>query len=348
MQRIHLHALVVLALLAVVGVSVNASAQPKPQSSTPSPEAVKRADMSFRNGNQLYAEKKWAEAEAAFVAAWELNPTYDVAANLGHTQYRLGKYREAAEHPSFALRTWPLIGAQEPRKLAQERLAEARAFVGSLKIQSEAEHADIFVDGKLVGRTPLDHEVFVDPGARKLEARHELHGTEMLLVKAEKGPTQTVRFTLGLEARRGPSEAAPIAPPIRDEPRAGANTAIVIAGAGTAGAALVAGVVFTVLANGKAGDADQKHDMIAKAGGQEACASPQFTADCVALHGLRVDTSTFTNVAGSMFIGAGVVGAGTLIYALVARRQTRAPVPEMQVTPTVTGQGGGLWVTGRW
>jgi tetratricopeptide (TPR) repeat protein len=342
MQRIRLHALVVLALLAVTGVSVNASAQPKPQSSTPSPEAVKRADMSFRNGNQLYAEKKWAEAEAAFVAAWELNPTYDVAANLGHTQYRLGKYREAAEHLSFALRTWPLIGAQEPRKLAQERLAEARAFVGSLKIQSEAEHADIFVDGKLVGRTPLDHEVFVDPGARKLEARHELHGTEMLLVKAEKGSTQTVRVTLGLEARRAPSEAAPIARPIKDEPRAGANTAIVIAGAGASGAALVAGVVFTLVANGKARVADKLAQPLAL----NACSLDPPAPGCDALRRERDAQYAFSNVALWGFVGAGVLGAGTVIYALAAPRVARQTT--VRVTPVMGSGSGAVLVSGAW
>jgi hypothetical protein len=348
MQRIRLHALVVLALLAVVGVSVNASAQPKPQSSTPSPEAVKRADMSFRNGNQLYAEKKWAEAEAAFVAAWELNPTYDVAANPGHTQYRLGKYREAAEHLSFALRTWPLIGAQEPRKLAQERLAEVRAFVGSLKIQSEAEHADIFVDGKLVGRTPLDHEVFVDPGARKLEARHELHGTEMLLVKAEKGSTQTVRVTLGLEARRPsrvdtPSGAdAPLAPPSKDRPRVGANTAIVIAGAGVSGAALVTGVVFTVLANGKASAARERNSALVKAKGPEVCAQP---GACDEVLSALQDWTKFKNGALWSFVGAGTLGLATGIYALAAKRTPKAG---LRAAPMVTASGGGVVVGGAW
>ncbi len=76
-----------------------AAAQPAQAAPIAPADAVaERAEALFREANALVKQQRWAEAEASYLAVWALRPTYDVAANLGHTQYRLGKLREAAEH----------------------------------------------------------------------------------------------------------------------------------------------------------------------------------------------------------------------------------------------------------
>jgi hypothetical protein len=351
MRRFQPRSLVALFTLAMsIGPRPAGAAPPPPTTGAPSPEIVQRADALFQKGNQLYSEKKWADAEQALLAAWALNPTFDVASNLGNTQYQLGKHREAAEHLAFALRHWPLIGRPALRQTAQKRLDECRQHVGALVIKVSVARAEVFVDGKRVGTAPLEGEVFVEPGERTVEAKLDGYEHARQVVQVEKGAAAAIDLTLGASALgAGPaatsnSEGArpppvmPVAPGPRKE--------VLIAGGATAGAALVVGVVFTVLANGKANDANQKHDAIAKAGGERACGSTPFAADCMALHGLRQDAYTFTNVAGWAFIGAGVVGTGTLIYALVAPR--KESTPRLQAAPVITGHGGGLWMTGRW
>jgi len=150
----------------------------------------------FREGNALVAQQKWAEAEAKFLAAWELSPTYDVAANLGHTQYRMRKLRDAAEHLAFAVRHWPLVGKREPRDLAATRLEELRKVLASATVKVNAPGAGVFVDGKRVGTSPIDREVFLDPGARTIEARLAGHEDAKQVVEATGGGKLSVELTL--------------------------------------------------------------------------------------------------------------------------------------------------------
>src|SRR5262245_54843763 len=165
--------------------------------SSSSADTVKRADGFFKQGIRLYSDKKWAEAEAAFLSAWALNPTFDVAYNLGSAEYQLGKHRGAAEHLSFALHHWPLIDATSAlRKTAQQRFDESRAMVAALTVKVNMPRAEVFVDGKSVGRSPLDEDVFVDPGAHTIEAKLDGYDGAKEAVQAAKGSAQTVTLTL--------------------------------------------------------------------------------------------------------------------------------------------------------
>ena len=59
-----------------------------------------------------------------------------------------------------------------------------------------------------------------------------------------------------------------------------------------------------------------------------------------------LDQATFGNVATWSFIGAGVLGAATVIYAVAAPKAEKAP--DVRVVPVVTQQSAGLAVGGRW
>jgi hypothetical protein len=322
--------------------------------SAPSPEVVARADALFRDAIKLYREKRYAEAEAGFLAAWKLNPTYDVAGNLGHAEARLGKYREAAEYLAFALRTFPLTGGADKRKWAQDKLNEMRKLVASVRVQVSAPRAEVFVDGKSVGVAPLAGELFLEPGVHTVEAKLEGHEDARQSIQAEKGAAETITLALvaAVSAPAVPpasatttgSVAHPPLPP-KGEPHAGGNKVIVGVGAGVSGAALIAGIVFTVLANSKASDAKQQLDKVVRTDGPEACGL-QPNADCKVLHGLVSDKSTYSSLAGWSFISAGAFGAATVIYALAAPRAVTKT--GLRAAPTLTAAGGGLVVGGAW
>src|SRR5688572_6948580 len=103
----------ILALVACLGLPEEAAADTpaSTQAARQSAAATKRrADELFDQGIALYQQQRWAGARAAFLKAWELRPTYDLAANLGHTEKHLGNPRAAAQHFSYALRSWPITG----------------------------------------------------------------------------------------------------------------------------------------------------------------------------------------------------------------------------------------------
>ncbi|WP_437976408.1 PEGA domain-containing protein [Sorangium sp. So ce295] len=147
--------------------------------------------------------------EAELESAWELNPTFDVAYNLGNTEYQLKKHKEAATYLSFALRNWPLLkGVAKLKPNAEKWLAESRAQVGALKVSVTVAGAEVLVDGKSVGRAPLEGEVFVDPGEHRVEATHMDYEPANQTVSVAKGGTAEAKLAIT---------------PVKAEPRASAG-----------------------------------------------------------------------------------------------------------------------------
>lgn len=334
------------------GTAAKASADPKA-------DTVEKADALFREGVRFVTQQRWADAENKFLAAFALNQTYDVANNLGQTQYRMGKYRDAAEHLAYAVQHWPLIGKKDARDLALKRLDEVKKQVGALKVSINAQGAEVSVDGTTVGRSPLEVQVFVEAGPHLVIARLAGYDEARADVKSQKGEEQEVNLTL-VKSPRGPEAGAfgrsnggsvggggsggpGPGDGGKDQP-AGANKAVLIAGGATAGVALVAGVVFTVLANGKAADADALMGTLRQRGAPDPCKT--YSADCDSIERSRVAQGQLASGALISFLGAGVVGLGTLGYALLAPQRRSAA--HARVVPVVSATQPGLIVEGTW
>jgi PEGA domain len=343
--------------------SVARAQPPPPTAGARSMEAVKQADVLFQKGNRLYADKKWGEAEAAFAAAWALNPSFDVASNLGAAQFQLGKYRDAAEHLAFALRQWPLIGGPTRRQIALDRLRECRKHVGALGIRASTAHVEVQVDGHAVGATPLDLEVFVEPGRHVVEGRLEGYEAARQEVDATVGAGMTVTLSMvATPAVQAPvkeeagavvkKEEVPVPPPTMtqsSEPPTpspgGPSKPMIITGAALAGAGVILGAVFVALSNASASDVATKRNAIVAMGASAACGATPSSA-CQAIQSAMHERVTFGDVAGGSFIAGGAVGAGTLIYALAAPRA--AKTSGMRVAPLVALGGGGIVIQGEW
>ncbi|WP_437286484.1 hypothetical protein [Sorangium sp. So ce406] len=195
--------------------------------------AGERAAQLYREGNQFYDEGRFAEAEARYQAAWDLQQSFDVAGNLGNVELEVNQPREAAEHLLYALDTFPLGEKLEKRSFLQKRLAEAKSQVGTLRISVNVDDAEVLIDGKLIGHSPLDTQVFVDPGKRTLEARRAGARTSTSLFVA-RGSDQ--RIALSLDT--------------------GPNIPLVVAGGAVGLLGVASGVTFAILSTAKARSAD--------------------------------------------------------------------------------------------
>jgi hypothetical protein len=345
-----------LTLLLVALISGAATASAQPTAAAPGAEAVAKADALFREGVRFVAQQKWAEAEAKFLAAWALNPSYDVATNLGQAQYRLGKYRDAAEHLAFALRNWPIIGKREPRDLAQQRLAEVRKQVGAVTIRVSRPGAEVFVDGQPVGRSPIEHEVFVEPGARSIEAKLAGYEDAQQRIEASKGGELSVMLTLAASAvtTTGPGGMATATPsgraapglPSPPPPSVARPIWPVAVGAGAALVFLGGGIGFTVAANTRMGDAAALREQV---GGRSACTGKpngSLLQTCAELHSALADRDTLSNVAMVSFLAGGALVLGTVGMGVWA--WSTKPGVRMEAAPVMGAHRGGIVVTGSW
>lgn len=337
-----------------------ASAQPQ-SSSSPSPSlppaSGKSAEELYKEGVRLYEAKKWAEAERAFRAAWALNPTFDVAYNLGNATFRQGKHRDAAEFLGYALRVWPLLEATSAlRPVAEKRLAESRTHVGALTVTVNVAGAEVLVDGQVVGKAPLAGEVFVEPGAHEVEVKLQGYVGDKETVQVEKGAAKAVELRL---IQPMPMDASPVKkdaaapPPSRASAEAptegGLRKPLIIAGIATSAALVTGGVVFAIVSSVKAGDAeDQRAAIVAQANGSEpSCLRPVPAPECKAIESTLSAQGTFANLSVWSFVVGGMLGAGTAIYGVTTAPRTTSK-RAVQVVPMVSAEAGSVVIKGHW
>jgi len=306
----------------------SAHAQPKDQ---PTPhDAIKdTAGDLFDRGVKAMDEQRWEDCRAAFLAAWGIHRHYQIAGSLAICEAKLARYAEAAEHVSFFLREMPATAPAERKTGGETFFKEIRPKVAELSIRVNKSGAEVFVDGRSVGRAPLSVPVFVEPGDRKLEAKFGdaiARGT----VSAKGGGTHEVVLTFGELTK--PSQGW--RPPLP----------LVLASGGLALAGLGAGVGLTVAAIGKGDEAKAA----AVAGGRSACFTPpsgRKTA-CDALASAWRDRDSLNNAAVGAFVLGGVLTAATV--GLFVWRGSIGEHAAIQVAPSVGKRSGGVILTGQW
>ena len=169
-----------------------ALAAPAPASS----QDAERAEALVLEGAQAFEERRFDDAYRAHREAWRLHPSFKTAAGLAQVELHLQKYRDAAEHLSYALRRFPPDGSATLRQQLDQGLSEARAQVGALRVRVNVEGAEVSVDGKSVGAAPLDGLVFVEPGTHELRASLAGYEPAVAQVAAVKSGVREVALSL--------------------------------------------------------------------------------------------------------------------------------------------------------
>jgi hypothetical protein len=348
-------------LAAAFGLSAPAFSQPK----TASADDTQQADEHFHKGKELMASGHVKEAREEYLTAFRLRKSYDVAGNLGNAELTLGFPRDAAEHLLFALHHYAASGTTAAQlETAKQRFADAERQVGRVKVSVSMNGADVLVDGTVVGRAPLDEDVFVEPGERMIEARLSGYESAKQTIKIGKGTAQLVTLKLTVadpppvpsasavplasaSASAAPPPPASSTTPILPVPSRGPNPAFIVASGVLAVGGLAAGIGFTVAANGKSDDAAA---IVAKASGHSACLgtlAPTASADCKTLRATVAQQSTMRNAAFVGFAAGGVfalVAAGLGVWKL----KTPATTGVLHVSPVVGAREGGVLLGGAW
>ena len=310
----------------------------------------------YEDGVKAAKSAQWAKARESFLAAWKIKQHFQIAANLGRAELKLRKYRDAAEHLAFFLKE--ASGATpEELKAAQAMLDEARAKVGAVSVLVDRPGAQVLVDGVAVGKTPIEQEVFVEPGRRQIEAKLGGFADDRRSLDVVAGASQKVLLTLqpnpSAVADRGPADRG-LSPNgmdlaaesdkerVKPKETAGtASTALLVTGIGATAVAAGVGVVSLLIAKGKGNDASDLYIQHT-----DNCDSAGSVCVPAGYNDLVEQEAMLKNLAFWSFIGAGAVGASTLIYALT--RQSPKSEPSLTASALAGSTGGGLLVTGKW
>jgi tetratricopeptide (TPR) repeat protein len=304
-----------------------------------------RADDLTRKGTDLAKKHRWPEAEAMFRQAWGMKHSYDIGGNLGVAELALGKYREAAEHLLFGLKSFPANGKPEHRDLIRDSLAQARAEVATLTVEVSVKGATVFVDGRELGVSPLVDETFVDPGKRTIEAKLPGYTSSPTNVDVGKGTAQKVTLVLSavpsVVPTAAPSAIAVLPPPPKARPRWPAAVT-----GGVSAASLVAAVAFTLASNGKRSDGEAIRAKILEKKGYCSPTGGNFATDCEALSSASSSHDTFHNLAIGGYLLAGGAAVATVAILLASQPSSDKKTAIVRVAPLADATCGGAVIFG--
>ncbi|MGK3960411.1 hypothetical protein WMF38_46080 [Sorangium sp. So ce118] len=202
----------ILALVLLLECPSPAAAEP-PLPRRPPPS---KAELDLqRQAERLVAEGRIADARDVHLTMWRLTRSASDAFNVGMLSFRIREFVTAAEFLTIyfdrvgtpdAPKIWVPPGHKDKYEAARANFAEARRHIGALEVRVSDPGADVLVDGRQVGVSPLEFPVFVAPGQHQVTA--QLGGAKVAdVVAVEAGGERIVRLVF--------VTAEPAAPPVR-------------------------------------------------------------------------------------------------------------------------------------
>jgi hypothetical protein len=236
LARVLARALVVPSLAAVCvtvpSVASVAHAQSKDPASVSNVDAARRH---FKRGVELFTERNFSAALVEFQRANQRQPNWRIHFNIAQTQVELGEYADAIR----SFQTYLSLGGGEVedarRSEVDHQVQRLSGYVGRVTVKTSVPGAEVWIDDRMLGTSPIQEALLVSPGHRKLEARKRGYATASRFLDVAGGDQTEVALTLVEDAR--PQSTVVVSPsptgPSSEEGARGGNTTVWIGVAAT-------------------------------------------------------------------------------------------------------------------
>ncbi|MGK3991109.1 PEGA domain-containing protein [Sorangium sp. So ce136] len=320
---------------------------------------------SLRRARQARDAGRWVEAEAAYEAALTAADTAwttdaeraEIAAELGLCELALGRYRDAADHLAQSLRHRDALRGGLAERV-EEGLKKAESRVTTFYLGVSPPDAEVFVDGKPVGRPAPTYELFLEPGRHTVRARLTGHTEAVSAFEGQAGKDSSLTLKLPRAPERGAAGAAGAGPARAVDPAAQRAaqaalplTELRIGGAALATAALAAGTVFLLRADVIDGNMAEQ-DVVRRRRGwtSTTCWWPNAPSACAGVRKEAVERARFATL-GNVALAAGAVFGVATAASFLAEGWLLGGTPAREgvhVVPSATGTQAGLALQGVW
>ncbi|MEP6652946.1 MAG: PEGA domain-containing protein [Myxococcales bacterium] len=190
-------------------------------------DVSRQADALIHRGVELRHAGDDDGASRQFRKAYDLARTPRAAAQLGLAEQALGRWEDAEAHVSEGLLTPNDPWIVKHADVLRDALMNIKEHVGRIEVVGDPEGAEVFVNGKLVGKAPLGDPIHVRAGDVHVELRAPGYVRSARSVNVRGGQYQSIVIRLEKE-QAAPGAAA-----------AGIGTSV---GAGAASTSSVPGI----------------------------------------------------------------------------------------------------------
>lgn len=209
------------------------------------PEAARaQADALIRAGVALRKEGKEGEALDRFRQAYELDPSPRALGQMGLAAKSLRSWVEAERYLEGALAASQDAWVAENSAALELALEIVRKNLASLRVETNAPNAKLYVEGRQVASLPLDRALRVPAGTLRIEVHAQGHRSEARAAQLAAGQETALRFDLTPEPPASPpppvapTRPAPAPAPVADAAPSGDSQrtiALVVGGVGVVG-----------------------------------------------------------------------------------------------------------------
>lgn len=154
------------------------------------------AKESFLRAVELFRAENYAGALNAFEESYALKPKTSVLYNIGMCQKALFRYRDSIATFEKYLNEHGAKVKREQRREVETAIKEMQALIGQLRLTDAPDGAEVLLNGKSIGQTPLSKPIRLDPGRHSLEVRKDGFEPMSIEVTSSSGAQLAVRAAL--------------------------------------------------------------------------------------------------------------------------------------------------------
>jgi hypothetical protein len=330
-------------------------AQTAANSASSTQDLNKRVRQLVHQAGESIRVGRYEEARQSLLEAWSLRKAPDIAGVLAQAEIELKLYADAAGHLDFAIANFSATQSEKLLETMRQAFEDTKSRVGQVRIVTNRNGAEILVDGRVVGASPMASAVYVDPGRHQIEVRQGAdNATSVFEIAA--GNTREASVPLDPPKPIANATTQPISPapqpfvgssaPVTEQEAKPSLAPVVIGGlVFAAGVATAIGFHFA---------ANSQHDKLQSyrdKNGASGCSNGTASAsDCAAQWdaGKSVERDRNWSTAGIVVGGTALVA--TALYWFWPREKSSAAQREhksLQVTGSIQSKGSGIWVSGE-
>jgi len=205
-------------------------AAPVPVRAGSSDDSRAAARVHYARGLELAAQGGYEAALQQFNQAYAISPQYAVLYNIGQAEVALDRPTEAIATFSAYLREGQDRLPEARRQQVRALIAVLQSHLAELSIATDRPNAQVSIDGRQIGATPLADSIHLAPGAHQVSIVLEGAAPVIRTVVLRDAEHQTIVLEL-------PSPAATSATSAADAARAAVAEAVAAAAAAARAAA---------------------------------------------------------------------------------------------------------------